>query len=184
MPFLRATPASKKGLVNYWGLKFCQRNSNWERAGLSKARVRHAILVKTASYRRIGQSPYPSGSTRILVLWRTWLGTLFVASKLFLHLKALLWWTKPFLGLTSWHTPYALGDASSLCHIGLGSACSFPYACKLSWTYENANCLLSVSYINSKQSVDKTNLFSVIWSLHKCLCCIIQKKGIKFGMQG
>lgn len=103
MPFLRATPASKKGLVNYWGLKFCQRNSNWERAGLNKARVRHAILVKTASYGRIGQSPYPSGSTRILVLRRTWLGTLFAASKLFLHLKALLWWTKPFLGLTSWH---------------------------------------------------------------------------------
>lgn len=26
---------------------------------------------------------------------------------------------------------HALRDASLLCHIGLGSACSFPYACKL-----------------------------------------------------
>lgn len=29
------------------------------------------------------------------------------------------------------HMQPALWDASLLCHIGLGSACSFPYACKL-----------------------------------------------------
>lgn len=77
------------------------------------------------------------------------------------------------------HMQRALWDASLPCHIDLGSACSFPYACKLNWTYENSNCLLSVSYIISKQSLDKMNLLSAIWRLHKWFCWIIQKKGNK-----